>query len=79
MSASSELYIYKQTQIKIITNQYNATILLLRNKQLADISRINSINSSRIFKNNQINIIKKKYLEMVSNVTLEYIKKKNKI
>lgn len=79
MSASSELYIYKQTQLKILTNQYNATLLLLRNKMLADINRINSLNISRIFKNNQINIIIKKYNEAVSNVTLEFNKNKNKI
>lgn len=79
MSASSELYIYKQNQIKILTTQYNATLLLLRNKLLADINRINSLNISRIFKNNQINIIRKKYNEAVSNVTLEFNKNKNKI
>ena len=79
MSSSNELDIYKQTNIKNLTNQYNAMIILLRNKLVADINRINALNISRIFKNNQINIIIKKYNETVSKITLEYIKIKNTI
>ena len=79
MSVSSEFDIYKQTQIKILTKQYNATLILLKNKLNSDINRVNALNIYRIFKNNLINILKKKYNEAVSNVTLEYIKNKNKI
>ena len=79
MPGSSELDIYKKNNIQILTNQYNDTLLSLRNKLIVSINRINSLNISIRFKNNQINRIIKNYNETVSNVTLEYTKNKNKI
>jgi hypothetical protein len=54
-------------------------LILLRNNLNANISRINSLNISIRFKINQINTVKENYNKTVSNVTLEYIKNKNKI
>jgi len=75
----SELDVYKQTNIRIITDQYNANMISLRNQLVANINRINAMNSSKMTKLIQMNIVKNNYNALVSKITLEYNNNKNKI
>lgn len=75
----TSLDIYKQTNIKTLTDQYNANLLALRNQLVANINRINAMNASKTVKLIQMNIVKNNYNASVSKITKEYNNNKNKI
>lgn len=76
---SSELEKYKLTSINTLTQQFNASLVSLRNQLVVYINQIHNQKISRFFKLKQIDTLKNNYNKAVAKVTLDYNNNKNNI
>ena len=76
---SSELEQYKKDNIDKLTNQFNDSLISLRNQLVIYINQIHSRPIPRFFKLKQIDNLKKNYNNAVAKITSDYNNDKNKI
>lgn len=76
---TSELEQYKKDNIAKITNEFNASLVSLRNQLVVYINQINSRPITRLFKLKQLYNLKNNYNNAVAKITTDYNNNKNKI